>query len=969
LVLIIGVSIIYTTPYAKAAEDNYEENDIYLEAYDIDSNAGQWLSEIDGLGYQNDHDWYSFDLTFGRLIVYYSGSVNIQISKQSDPFNYLYNQNDFTNKILDVNVDTGIVWLIKISGSNEGNSYNIYWDDITWTWNDHYENNDDYSTAYDLTSYENTYLSGIDSLGVSDDHDWFKFTADPYNLHVQIDFKTNIGDYFELYLFDTDGSTWLDEESWSNNMQIDYYLPCPGTYFIRVTGDYSHYIYDLRWNELPYLWDDNYEPNDAKSNAYFLSYTRLSDDQGLGKQSDDDWYDIVIGRPNLILDIDCTFTHADGNIDISLYDYSGTLVASSTSTTNNEHIDYELDHLHILHYYNHYFIKVYGDDNMNDYDLQWSASPPSDDIYEQNDDFNEVYDFSAHENTWLSTIGGEAINLDQDWYRIHVDPGGRAIEINCTFTYNYGDIELALYDDSETLIKESKSDTDDEFIKCVLPTGGSYYIKVFQDPFYTFFPNHYDLKWNTYIPIEDNYEENDDLGSSYDISLNESIWLDQVNGIGRQNDLDWYKIYIPSGEHNLEIECSFTHSLGDIDIALYDASEIKRAEKKTITDNETINTFLTGNAYYHVLVYGKTCNSGNEYNLRWNMTFIPPSDDNYEENDNIGDAYSLSAYNSTWLHDIDGHGRQIDDDWYEISIITGVPILEIECTFTHADGNIDIGLYYANGTQIAVSISTDNNEFITQFVSISGFYYVNVFGPNWGNEYDLKWTTGLDNTPPLIINAPDDISLFTDYTDVEISWIATDEDPNIYTIELAGIGIVDGPTSWSSGVAVTYDIPEGLLVGDHFYTINFTDESGNFITDEVKITVQGDVIDPIVTFGTEDYSLANGYTEEFISWIATDENPNTYTIEVQGCGVIAGPIVWYSGVEIHYYLPEELTPGDYFYTVNFTDDAGNFATDTVKLTIQEETTGDAPAIPFGNHFLVFMTISIIALILLQKRKR
>jgi len=228
----------------------------------------------------------------------------------------------------------------------------------------------------------------------------------------------------------------------------------------------------------------------------------------------------------------------------------------------------------------------------------------------------------------------------------------------------------------------------------------------------------------------------------------------------------------------------------------------------------------------------------------------------------------------------------------------------------------------------------------------------------------------IQDTNPLITNAPDDITIFTDYSDLDISWTAIDEeDAYTYTIDLIGVGIVVGPTAWSSGIAITYDIPEGLLEGDHFYKINFTDETGNFITDEVKITVRDDSLNPIITFAKEDQLFEYGYEGEFISWRATDENPNTYTIELQGSGIIVGPSPWSSGSEVSYSIPEGLPVGDYIYTINFTDDAGNFVTDTIKITIYENTPGDAPAIPFGSSFLIFMTISIIGLVFIQKRKK
>ena len=76
------------------------------------------------------------------------------------------------------------------------------------------------------------------------------------------------------------------------------------------------------------------------------------------------------------------------------------------------------------------------------------------------------------------------------------------------------------------------------------------------------------------------------------------------------------------------------------------------------------------------------------------------------------------------------------------------------------------------------------------------------------------------------------------YTGQSLSWTATDLNPGSYTIELEGTGIVFTSTAWESGVAITYDIPEGLAVGEYVYTVKFKDNEGNFVTDSVTFIVE-----------------------------------------------------------------------------------------------------------------------------------
>ena len=64
-------------------------------------------------------------------------------------------------------------------------------------------------------------------------------------------------------------------------------------------------------------------------------------------------------------------------------------------------------------------------------------------------------------------------------------------------------------------------------------------------------------------------------------------------------------------------------------------------------------------------------------------------------------------------------------------------------------------------------------------------------------------------------------------------------DPNPDTCTLSqGSGQVVAPTAWTSSVEVTYNIPNGFVAGVYIYTINFTDDYGNSVSDSVTFTVK-----------------------------------------------------------------------------------------------------------------------------------
>lgn len=246
---------------------------------------------------------------------------------------------------------------------------------------------------------------------------------------------------------------------------------------------------------------------------------------------------------------------------------------------------------------------------------------------------------------------------------------------------------------------------------------------------------------------DDNYEENDSRTTAYDLSNKENKWLNTIDGYGIQADDDWYKIEVTSGFQHVEIDCQFTDSEGDIDIALYDSSGTKLAYSTSTTDNECIEYDVSSGGTYYIRVYYD--NEGNQYNLWWDDL---RSDDDYEENDSRTTAYDLSNHERTWLNTISGYGVQADDDWYEIEVTPGYQRVQIDCQFTDSAGDIDIQLYDSSGTKLAYSSSVTDDEWIEYDVSSGGTYYIRVYYDNERNTYNLWWD---DINPVFYVNKND----------------------------------------------------------------------------------------------------------------------------------------------------------------------------------------------------------------------
>ncbi|MFX1574061.1 MAG: hypothetical protein ACFFB0_15060, partial [Promethearchaeota archaeon] len=124
---------------------------------------------------------------------------------------------------------------------------------------------------------------------------------------------------------------------------------------------------------------------------------------------------------------------------------------------------------------------------------------------------------------------------------------------------------------------------------------------------------------------------------------------------------------------------------------------------------------------------------------------------------------------------------------------------------------------------------------------------------------------------------------------------------------------------------------------------------------------------PVITDTPSDLTVEEGYTAQNLSWTATDANPNTYTIESEGTGIVEGPTAWTSGGLITYDIPDGLSPGVYTYIITFIDESGNTVSDTVVFTVEEVADGRG-AISFGNYYILFTVLSIIGVLILIKRK-
>ena len=247
--------------------------------------------------------------------------------------------------------------------------------------------------------------------------------------------------------------------------------------------------------------NDSYEPNDSTSQAYDLLAQQgvwLGALAGLGVAADDDYYAIYPGFGADLIQVDVTFTHADGDIDVCLLDPAGDVLDCSTSTTDDESVSA------VYFCPGPLYVRVFskGAPGCNTYDLMWNIPLVVDcfpDPYEPNGGRATAYDLSADEQIWISSILGMPIAQGSDYFQIFVDPGQNRVLVDVPFTHAWGDIDLELQDAAGNVVAGSTSATDDENIDVVVPPGGgTYFVHVY--PVGCPECNGYDLWWDDVPP-------------------------------------------------------------------------------------------------------------------------------------------------------------------------------------------------------------------------------------------------------------------------------------------------------------------------------------------------------------------------------------------------------------------------------------------------------------------------------------
>lgn len=232
-------------------------------------------------------------------------------------------------------------------------------------------------------------------------------------------------------------------------------------------------------------------------------------------------------------------------------------------------------------------------------------------------------------------------------------------------------------------------------------------------------------------------------------------------------------------------------------------------------------------------------------------------------------------------------------------------------------------LEYTTATSFALTTPLDDNSYFWRVRALDTAGNQGAWSETWVINID----TTEPNSPPVLITPLNDTitqdatpSLLTDITAEAVEW-----NYQISTSDNFGT-LVENVTVASNGWTVVSPLSEGR----YFWRVRVGDSSDNWGSWSAIWTFTIDTTDPIIS-GPVDFAFSEGATGYNISWVITETNLYTYEVYLNDVVVDSG-LLTLDGDTLSISV-DGLSVGSYNYTVVVTDSAGNFAVDTVIVTV------------------------------------
>ena len=370
------------------------------------------------------------------------------------------------------------------------------------------------------------------------------------------------------------------------------------------------------------VWSDNYagdiyllpesssgdalEPNDSFAGATYLGTLgdRTESNLSIHTAGNDDYF-VMTARGTGTLRVDIEFTHADGDLDLYLYDSSLSALGSSTTATDDETVTSQVTAGEI------YYLRVTGaaDATNRDYELAVDGPGAAGDIFESNNTFAAASDLGTVVHRFEPNLSVHN-SIDDDFYQFTPYQSGQ-MTLDVLFSHADGDIDVELFNRFHFKTDESVSGTDNEQITATVTAGTTYFIHVYGYEGQTNL--NYDLEITAQGPDGDDFEANDSFVTATDLGeLGDRTETDLSVHIPGNDD---YYRFTALADGTLDVDILFDHSQGNLDLRIYDLARTQLDESVTTTDNEDVTADVTRGDAYYIRVFGAGGDTNPDYDL------------------------------------------------------------------------------------------------------------------------------------------------------------------------------------------------------------------------------------------------------------------------------------------------------------------------------------------------------------------
>ncbi len=561
----------------------------------------------------------------------------------------------------------------------------------------------------------------LDNLTIcAGDEDYFTLTVGANaSLQARATFDPE-GGILGMQLLDSQGQSLQTTLGNNGVVSLSRQITQGGAYRLRVFGQSpigeNTYALNVSTNGVnPGCQDDLSEPNENSGQAPRIGNGVLNLVACSGSQ---DWFRFT-AEQGAAISATIAFTHAEGNLDLFLFQSDGvTRLAASQTTANQERVSASAPVA------GEYVLQIISDraEGSSGYTLTLSGAGEVNnnngacpDPLEPNNSAGAARTLTEGFFPSLSICPSDPT----DWYAVNLVAGQEIAA------------ELFTPDFSATLIFEVVD------VGGVRVVGGGVALFGLGDATYTATQTGTHYLRVTHLLGETVTYDMDfflnavaeppacaaDRNEPNDTSL-DAVALDgTISGaVACPNDSDFYQIEVTEAGAELTVTATFDTIFGDVDLALLGSdgtTEIARATTRGGTER-LARTIDTPGTYFIRAFLGAGQNT--TYSLSTSSTFEPTCNDRFEPNNNAQTATPVSSGTYEGLDLCDTESQ----DWFAIAV-SGSSTLNIDIFFDGQLADIDLELYSTNGTtELASSASVTDTESISEPITASGVYFIRV---------------------------------------------------------------------------------------------------------------------------------------------------------------------------------------------------------------------------------------------------